>query len=141
MPQCCPVFPSDLSSERGEGRAPATKPPPSSGVIGVVLSSGSIGEESSGPWRSSSRLPPPPWPWLASGLPVGGGMVLSVLQPRPSRRSARGEATDGAVAVSLRCAEPAACSTLVDDMKAQDKVTQKGARMRKCLVVVVLDDI
>ena len=55
------------------------------------------GEESSGPWRSPPRLPPPPWPWLAS-VPVG--RHGAVLQPGPWRRSsARGEATDGAVAV------------------------------------------
>ena len=41
-------------------------------------------EESSGPWRRTTRLSPPPWPWLSSG---SLGRYGASLQPGPWRRS------------------------------------------------------
>ena len=78
------------------------------------------GEDSSGPWRRTTRLSPLPWPWLSSG-PLG--RYGASLQPGPWRRSSAHVATmTGAVALYAAKRLPLRC-------QHQPWSTSKGTTM------------
>ena len=140
---CRCTRPCGRTSTRGVGRSSrlqARHPPQESS--GSTRRLQPWEEESSGPWRSASRSPPP-WPWQPSNLVRCGATSL----PGPSRRLAvhvaRTGVTVGGAAFErrlARCQRPSstAQSSFVSSPTKRGNLARNGLCCFCCVVVVVV---